>query len=84
MFVPKDLLKKSQIKKSKLLSALVSVCNKSIFRVRQSRFLFLPLGPQELRTRLFLVVSDEPLVAISYLSLDLHVPLEWIKSLIDL
>lgn len=46
------------------------------------KFLFLPLGPQELRTRLFHVVSDVPLVVISYLSRDLHVPLEWMKILI--
>lgn len=46
------------------------------------KFLFLPLGPQELRTRQFHVVSDVPLVVISYLSRDLHVPLEWMKILI--
>lgn len=45
-------------------------------------FLFLPLGPQELRRRQFHVVSDVPLVVISYLSRDLHVPLEWMKILI--
>lgn len=46
------------------------------------KFLFLPLGPQELRRRQFHVVSDVPLVVISYLSRDLHVPLEWMKILI--
>lgn len=46
------------------------------------KFLFLPLGPQELRTRQFHVVSDVPLVVISYLSRDLDVPLEWMKILI--
>lgn len=46
------------------------------------KFLFLPLGPQELRTRQFHVVSDGPLVVISCLSRDLHVPLEWMKILI--
>lgn len=44
--------------------------------------LFLPLGPQELHRRQFHVVSDVPLVVISYLSRDLHVPLEWMKILI--
>lgn len=44
------------------------------------KFLFLPLGPQELRRRQFHVVSDVPLVVISYLSRDLHVPLEWIEK----
>lgn len=46
------------------------------------KFLFLPLGPQELRRRQFHVVSDVPLVVISFLSRDLHVPLEWMKILI--
>lgn len=46
------------------------------------KILFLPLGPQELRRRQFHVVSDVPLVVISCLSRDLHVPLEWMKILI--
>lgn len=75
MFVPKDLFKKSEKVKTSFSLGFS-------FQLTVQKFLFLPLGPQELRRRQFHVVSDVPLVVISYLSRDLHVPLEWMKILI--